>query len=162
MGVNRMIRIIAVFFILSFTSVGDRYCVSRAQTSECDKKITLSERSASLRKGDFEILKSYCTDDGKCIVIAYSKAETFNRDGMNLIATEISVRYRDSKVVNVSLFDDREMASSYAQGIGDPRELASDRRAWFLKFDGKEFLLFYPDRERKQEVERVDPIRCGD
>lgn len=98
-----------------------------------------------------EVLHVGCTDDEKCVVIAFTNDKHFNEADMRKAAEELSEIFEDKNVVNVDIFDRKDLAEAYVKGVRNIGQSAAERRGWYLKMPDREFLLFFPDREREKK-----------
>jgi hypothetical protein len=53
--------------------------------------------------------------------------------------------FEAKKVINVNIFDRRDLAKSYAEGTRNLGSIQDERRGWYLRKDKTEFLLYFPD-----------------
>lgn len=101
----------------------------------------------------YSILDISCTPAAKCVVIAYCSPRHFNLNEMSKLARQLSDRFRSKSVVNVNVFDNRQIADGYAKGNRDIGDMQKERRAWYFRDRTREVFLFFPDHARL-----LDPI----
>ncbi len=70
---------------------------------------------------------------------------------METVAKILSEQFRSMNVVNVSIFDKKGLAESYAKGTRNMGNLSSERRGWYLRTDEQEFLQYLPDGAAQNE-----------
>lgn len=92
-----------------------------------------------------EILKSGCNANRKCVVIAYCAPKLFSRQNMTHVMHYFSSEFKNQLVVNVSLFDNLGVASSYVEGTRNLGNLQNERRGWYVRTSEREFLMFFRD-----------------
>lgn len=152
MDANKTMKICILLLCLCFYAGVEKSCKSKAQHSRPENNLTnvgTATNGSQTQEPKYEILDVGCTPDEKCVVIAYCDAALFNREDMEKIAEKLSIEFEKKKVVNVNLFDKKDLARAYTKGIPSPRELQYDRRGWYLRTDDREFLLFFPDPARR-------------
>lgn len=144
-----------------FLLLSDDACRSRAQVSEDNRKPRSLDgrlqKMSEMPDVSYEIIMSNCEPSESCIVIAYCDPIFFNESDMKHISESISRDFKDSSVVNLSLFDKKELAESYAKGTRNLGALQQERRGWYFRQGNKEFLLFYPDSNRRSKPISVRP-----
>lgn len=155
-------KICILMICLCFYGVGEQSCKSKIQDSKSEKNRNNDGKvlnNVETQEPEYEVLKVGCTEDEKCIVIAYCDPTLFNEAGMEKIAEKLSIDFREKKVVNVNLFDERERAKAYAKGTRNLGDLQNERRGWYLRTDDREFLLFFPDPTRQGKPISIKPKR---
>jgi hypothetical protein len=136
-----MMKTLTLLIYLSFSFVGDGGCNSSAQNKR-------EQPGQQVGNAEIVFLKMVCSDDHKCVVIAFCDPALFTKENMTRIAKKVSERFEKRAVVNISIFDNKSLAEGYADGVGNLAEIQRDRRAWYLRTAQKEFLLFLPDTEK--------------
>ena len=145
---------------LCFYGLGEQSCNSKAQNSKSEKPNNNNKNilsNSETQEQEYEILDIGCTEDERCIVIAYCPPTLFNKEDMEKIVEKLSVQFNEKKLVNVNLFDKRDIAEAYAKGIRDLGGLSNERRGWYFRNDNKEFLLFFPDGIIRNKPVSVKP-----
>ena len=136
---------------------GEGSCESKAQRSTPEGNLVYAEsigNSVEYQKNQelrYEVLKVSCSANENCSVIAFCNPTLFNKDDMKKIARKLSNDFKNKKVVNVHLFDVKGVAESYSKGTRSLGDLQYERRGWYLRTDDREFLLFFPDSNRKEK-----------
>lgn len=155
-------KISIILICLCLLGVGERACKSKAQNSRPENHRTdmpTVMKESETKEPKYEVLMNSCTEDENCMVIAYCDPDFFNTKDMEKLVEKLSIDFKKKKVVNVNLFDNKDLARAYAKGIPSPRELQYDRRGWYLRTDDREFLLFFPDPARRGKQISVKPKR---
>jgi hypothetical protein len=116
-------------------------------------------RNSNRQVADYEIISAGCSQDQKCLVIAFCDPKLFTQEGMERIAWGLSNEFKDKTVVNVNLFDKRDLAKSYAKGTRSLGDLQNERRGWYLRTKDREFLLFSPNPANQGKLISVKPKR---
>ena len=103
---------------------------------------TSSSPVVTIQKIPYEVLKERCIEENKCFILAFVESQYFNKKDMMELANQLSEDFKDKKTVTVTLFDNKDLASSYIEGKKEVRELSFDARARYQRVGDKEFLIF--------------------
>jgi hypothetical protein len=115
-----------------------------------------SSASADLQNGKYEILGKGCSKLDPCLVTIYLGARFFNEKNMKEIANQLSLQFKDKKVINVDIFDDKELAIAHVTNNAEPQERQLDRRGWYFRYNNQEVLLFKPDKKDQSKFIRIN------
>lgn len=160
MNVSRIIKTYLLLVCLCVYGLGKHSYNGKAQNSGLEKHENNAENFLSGRKTQrpkYEVLDVGCTKDERCIVIAFCDPAFFSKETMEKIAEKLSIEFRKKKIVNVNLFDKRDIAKAYAKGTRELGGIPRERRGWYFRSSEKEFLLFSPDENNHDELISVKP-----
>jgi hypothetical protein len=103
---------------------------------------TSSNSSLQTKKIPYEVINERCTEENNCFVLALVDSQYFNKKNMNELANQFSKDFKDKNTVTISIFDDKKLVNSYAEGKKEIRELSFDARGRYQRFVNKEYLIF--------------------
>lgn len=118
------------------------------EKSECQSKV---EGQVSL----YKILKTTCTKTDSCYVITYVDSKYFNKDDLPKVTEGLSKEFEKKRGLTVWLFDDLDLAESFASGKREYVNIASDTRGKYVRGGNEEFLIFSPRKKRLGDLSDV-------
>lgn len=158
-------KLFILLICLSLSLIGDKTCKSKKEYPKSERygnRQELKTDAARSFKMEYEILMNSCSKDQNCIVIVFCDPAFFNEEDMKNIVEEFSADFSDKRVVNLSLFDDEDIAKAYAAGTRNLGNLQNERRGWYVRTEDTEFLLFFPDSDRRGKQLVVKPTNSDD
>ena len=103
----------------------------------------------------YKLINTTCTEAGSCYLMVFLESKYFNKDRLVKVIKDVSKEFTDKKGISIALFDDLELAQSFAEGKREYVNLAFDSRGKYVKGGDKEFLIFSPTKSRLGDLSDV-------
>lgn len=158
MDVIKDMKNFIILTCICFFSFSNNYCKDKSWNIKSSIPVNNSEQTIEISRKQnpsYEIISTNCSKDKKCVVIVFCPPDSFVKGEMEKIALKFSSEFKDKKVVNINLFDNKDIAESYAKGTRNLGDLQNERRGWYLRTNDKEFLLFFPNSQERNKVESI-------
>ena len=114
-------------------------------------------------KAQYKIWSEDCKDN-KCFVMAYVAPENYTEINMQVLAQELTEKYKDREKVDFRVFNYEKIIKVYIEGAKESLNVLLDSRAYFIHRADCMDMLFYKSEENRVkqiELKWKDKEKCG-